>query len=266
MYLLVLYFRLIGASLRSQMQYRASFLLDTVSLFGATFLDFLSIAILFKRFEGLKNWTLWEVGFLYGLIGLAFALAGMVGRGFDAFHRDIVRGEFDKALFRPLSAFYQILASQFLLRRIGRIAQALVIFGIANAHLGIAWTLSKVAFLAFSVLGGACFFLGLMVFGATFCFWTVQSIEILNVFTHGGVEAGKYPMSIYTGWFRRFFTFIVPLAFVNYFPSLHLMDKPDPLGLSPLFQLVAPLVGPAFFGLSLLFWRIGVGHYQSTGT
>jgi ABC-2 type transport system permease protein len=73
-------------------------------------------------------------------------------------------------------------------------------------------------------------------------------------------------MSIYTRWFRRFFTFIVPLAFVNYFPSLYLMDKPDPLGLSPVFQLVAPLVGPLFLALSLLFWRIGVQHYQSTGT
>ena len=266
MYLLALYFRLIGASLRSQMQYRASFLLDTLSLFGVTFLDFLSIAILFKRFEGLKGWTLWEVGFLYSLINLAFALAVMVGRGFDTFHRDIVRGEFDKVLFRPLSAFYQVLASQFQLRRIGRMAQALVIFGMANAHLDIAWTLSKVAFLALCVLGGMCFFLGLIILGATFCFWTVQSIEILNVFTHGGVEAGNYPMSIYTGWFRRFFTFVVPLAFVNYFPSLYLMGKPDPLGLSPIFQLVAPLVGPAFLGLSLLFWRFGVRHYQSTGT
>ena len=266
MYLLTLYFRLIGASLRSQMQYRVSFLLDTLALFGATFLDFFSIALLFSRFEGLRDWTLWEVGFLYSLINLAFAFAVMVGRGFDAFNRDIVRGEFDKVLFRPLSPFFQVLGSQFQLRRLGRIAQALIIFGIAHAHLGISWTPSKAAFLVLSVLGGACFFLGLMVLGATFCFWTVQSIEILNVFTHGGVEAGNYPMSIYTGWFRRFFTYIVPLAFVSYFPSLHLMGKPDPLGLSPLFQFIAPLVGPIFLGLSLIFWRIGVKHYQSTGT
>jgi len=266
MHLLALYLHLIGASLRSQMQYRVSFLLDTLALFGVTFLDFFSIALLFRRFEGLRDWTLWEVGFLYSLINLAFALAEMVGRGFDAFHRDIVRGGFDKVLFRPLSPFYQILGSQFQLRRIGRIIQALIIFGIAHAHLGIAWTPSKAAFLVLSLLGGTCFFLGLMVFGATFCFWTVQSIEILNIFTHGGVEAGNYPMSIYRGWFRRFFTYIVPLAFVSYFPSLHLMDKPDPLGLSPLFQFIAPLIGPAFLGLSLIFWRIGVGHYQSTGT
>ena len=183
------------------------------------------IALLFTRFKQLAGWSLWEVGFLYGMIGICFAVAEMMGRGFDVFQRNVVSGAFDTMLVRPLGTFYQVFAHEFLLRRIGRITQALVVLLIANSQLDISWSLGKVGFLLVSLVSGTCFFIGLFVIGATSCFWTVQSIEIINIFTNGGVFMGSYPFSIYRWWFRHFFTFIIPLACVNYFPSLFLLEK-----------------------------------------
>jgi ABC-2 type transport system permease protein len=40
----------------------------------------------------------------------------------------------------------------------------------------------------------------------------------------------QYPIDVYAAWFRRFLGYVVPLAFVCYFPALYLLDKPDPLG------------------------------------
>ena len=149
----------------------------------------------------------------------------MVGRGFDVFQRNVVRGGFDTMLVRPLGTFYQVFAHEFLLRRVGRIAQAVVVLLIANSQLTIPWSFAKVGYLFVTLMSGTCFFIGIFVIGATSCFWTVQSIEIINIFTNGGVFMGSYPFSIYRWWFRHFFTFVIPLACVNYFPSLFLLGK-----------------------------------------
>ena len=104
-----------------------------------------------------------------------------------------------------------------------------------------------------------------MVIGTTLYFWTVQSIEFINIFTHGGNETGNFPISIYKDWFRRLFTFVVPLAFVNYFPTLHLLDKADPHSTPAVLALISPIIEVVFLAVSSRVWRFGVSHYQSTG-
>ena len=72
------------------------------------------------------------------------------------------------------------------------------------------------------------------VVGGCISFWTTEGGEFTNAFTYGGNFMSQYPVDIFSGWMRRFLAYLVPLAFVCYFPALYLLDKPDPLGL-PLF-------------------------------
>ncbi len=260
-----LYFHFVLARIRTQTAYRTSFLLDVASNFLITALDFSMIWLIFERFGNLADWSMWQVGFLYGIISISFGLSNMVGRGFDLFQDEIRLGTFDDKLIRPYSTFYLILVHQFDLKRLGKIGQGLIFFLMANAKLSMSWSIGKVIFLLATIVGGTCFFIGLMVVGATLCFWTVQSIEFINIFTHGGNEAGNFPISIYKDWFRRLFTFVIPLAFVNYFPTLYLLDKADPHGAPAILALISPLVGIVFLTVSSQIWRFGVSHYQSTG-
>ena len=110
------------------------------------------------------------------------------------------------------------------------------------------------------------FFYGLVILGAVMSFWTTESLEIMNTLTYGGVETAQYPMAIYQKYFQRFFTFVVPLAMVTYFPIVAILDIPDPLGTTRTMQTLAPTAGFVFFGATLLMWRVGVRHYTSTGS
>ena len=60
--------------------------------------------------------------------------------------------------------------------------------------------------------------MGLFSVQATMSIWTVQTLEVWAAATYGGVQASQYPLSIYDRWFRRFFTFLIPLAAASYFP------------------------------------------------
>jgi len=267
MNVLRLYFRLIVTSMKAQMQYPASFLMVSAGQFGATIIEFIGIWALFARFHGLAHWRLGEVALFYGTVNIAFALADAVARGFDVFGAQFVKtGNFDRVLLRPRSAALQIFGFEFRLTRVGRFLQGVIVLGVAAHLLKLNWNLLDFALIVFTITGGIALFTGLVVLQATLSFWTVESLEITNTLTYGGVAAAQYPLEIYASWFRQFFTFVVPLACIAYFPVVGLLHKPDPLGAPDWFLYGSPLAAFLFLGVSFVAWRHGVRHYTSTGT
>jgi ABC-2 type transport system permease protein len=265
---LVTYFKLISIQLRSQLQYRASFLFDIFTSGLTTFIWFLSLALIFQRFDRLGGWSLGEVAFLYGIVEMAFGTMDMVFSGFDPSHfgEKVRLGTFDQILLRPVNLTLQVLGSQFLIRRIGRIFQGVAVFAFSLALIQVEWTLGKLIYLPIVFTGLVAFFGGLFVIGATVTFWTVQPIELMNIFTYGGSEMMSYPMHIYKRWMQTFFTYIVPAIFLNYLPALYFLDKPNPTDLPEFTQFLSPLAGFGTLFIALQFWRFGVRNYQSTGT
>ncbi len=263
---LALYTHYVSISLRSQMQYRVSFILGTIGQLLGTAVEFIGILALFDRFGSLSQWSLAEVAFFYGLVNVAFAVTDMLSRGFDHVG-DLVRtGEFDRMLLRPRSTVLQLIGQEFTLKRFGRFFQGGGVLLWSALYLDIAWSPAVVALTAVTVICGACFFLGLFINIGTLSFWTTETLELMNVLTYGGIEASKYPLAIYRTWFRRFFTLVIPMGCVTYFPILAILGRPDPLGTSLAFQYTAPLFGLLYFVLSLFIWRLGLRHYRSTGS
>jgi len=266
MYYLKLYFVLIGAILRAQMQYKVSFIMQVIAAFIVTFTDFIAIMFIFSKFDNIKGWTLWEVGLLYGMTSVSFSIAEMVARGFDMFSRMVRLGDFDRLLLRPAGIFIQLITSEFDLRKIGRISQGLMVLIVAWVKLGIGFGLIKLIFLLAALTNGILFYMALLIAGAAICFWSVESTELPNMFTYGGVESTSYPIPIYRRWFRNILIFVIPLAFVNYFPALFILSKPDPLGLPYFMRFIFPLASAVVMIPALKFWNFGVKHYQSTGS
>jgi ABC-2 type transport system permease protein len=265
-YLMRLYFRLIGAQIRSEMQYRASLIAETIGAFLITALDFVAIVILLGRFQGIGGWTLAEVAFLYGASTISFSIAELNAGGYDYFDQIVVRGEFDRLLIRPLGLLFQMFTEAWPLRRFGRLAQGAIAFGFAMIMLRPAWGPLDWAFLAAMIGGGSLFFLAIFIIGSTACFWSPQTSELTNIFSYGGQFMLSYPLSIYERWMREFFTFIIPMAFINYYPALYLLGKRDPFGMPSWLALLSPFVAVAVFAVALTIWRFGVRHYQSTGS
>ena len=263
---LKLYSRYIGISIRAQMQYRASFLMATVGQLVITFVEFLGIWALFDRFGSIDEWTLPEVAMFYGIVHISFALAESIARGFDIFPGMVKSGDFDRILLRPRSTVFQIIATELQLMRIGRLLQGLAVLIWAGMNLDIDWNVAKVILTIGSVFGGVAVFSGFFVLQATLSFWTIDTLEIMNTITYGGVEAAQFPLSIYRTWFRNFLTFIVPLALINYFPALAILERPDPFGTPVFIMWIAPLLGFVFFFITLQFWKFGERHYTSTGS
>ena len=178
------------------------------------------------------------------MIEITFAFGHALSRGLDTFPSMVAGGDFDRVLVRPRSAVLQLLGRDLAVRRLGRVVQGLAVLIWSASALGIDWSPARVLLLLAAIAGGFCLFVGLWVILATIAFWTIEPLEIMNAFTDGGAYAAQYPMTIYRDWFRRFFTFVVPLACANYLPGLALMGKPDPLGTPLWAQWLPPWPAP----------------------
>lgn len=261
-----LYRYFVGSRLRSQMQYRASFMTMMIVTGVGISVELVAIVILLNRFGDLAGWGVGEVALLYGLASVSFGLAELAGAGFDAFPTTIRRGEFDQILLRPIGTFTQVLAADFQLRRLGRIIQGIVALVLASSWAAIDWSLPKVLLLGVTLFSGMVMFIALFVFGAALCFWTVESIEVINSVTDGGNVLSSYPLTIYHELMQRVFTFIIPLAFVSYIPAVYLLDRPEADDWPRWLPLLSPLAATLLALTATGAWTVGVRHYRSTGS
>ena len=260
-----MYLRLIGARARSQLEYRASLALQIVASALLTLLDFVMILVLFENVQELDGWTVQQVALLYGIAGIAFALSDLVVGHLDLFPQMIRDGTFDQILVRPLPSLLQVVASDFSLRRLGKILQAVVVLVVALAAVNVDWTAGRALMVPLAVLRGVLIYTGVWIGLATIAFWIVDAIEFVNAFTYGGSFLSAYPITIFGRWLRNLVLFVIPIAFVAYLPALYILDKPDELGLPDALQYASPFVAVLTVLVSRLVWENAVRHYRSAG-
>lgn len=258
-----LYMRYLMIHLKSVMEYKTSFILTAIGQGITTLTSFLAMYFLFNRFGNIKGYTFDEVLLCFSTIFIAFALAECFGRGFDNFSSIISNGEFDRIMVRPRNEILQVMGTKIELTRIGRLLQGIVVLIYALYRSTVNWDLMKAVSLTLMILGGVALFFGIFMIGAALSFFTIEGLEIINIFTDGGREIAQYPLDIYKKGVLKFFTFVVPIAFINYYPFIYIIDK---VPKNKILYALSPILAILFLIPSYGVWRLGVKHYKSTGS
>lgn len=261
-----IYRRLLGARVRADFQYRTSFLLLLGGQMLVTATEVTSIAVIFGQVDTLAGWTVVEVALLYGLSGLAFAIAELFASQAGLVSRHVKAGTFDQFLIRPLGALLQLSAMEFALRRLGRCLPPALVLAIALPALDVDWTLDALLLLPVALASGVAIYGAIWLLTSAVAFWTVETQEIANSFTYGGSTLNSYPIDLFGGVLRRIVVFVVPLAFVAYLPASELLGKPLPFGLPPGTGWAAPVVAAVLVAAAGGVWRLAIRHYRSTGS
>lgn len=247
--------------LKTSLEYKVSFILTLIAQLINIFASIFVIFSLFNKFGILKDFSLNECLLALSIVDLGYYYAEFIFRGFDSFARQIVKGSFDILLIRPENIYLQILGSEMEVTKISRLVATLGVFIYAVIINNINFTFIKIITLIIAILGSLFTFASLMVIGAGICFYTIEGLEIVNIFTCGSRELGEYPMGIYDKKLKRIFTFIIPLACVNYYPILYILGRSDNIlfAFMPLFTIVIII-------FSILFFNHSLKHYQSSGS
>jgi ABC-2 type transport system permease protein len=261
-----MYWLLIVMWIRSSLAYPASFALITVGFALITGLDFVAVLLMFSHIDTFGGFDLAQMALLYGTAAMALGLADLAIGEVEKVGTRIRTGEVDVWLVRPVSAFVQAAADKFALRRIGKPLQATVVLVLALTALEVDWTVAKAVVLVVSMVSGSVIFGSLFVLGGAFQFLALDSAQVANSFTYGGQQLTQYPLSIFGKELVRAATFVIPLAFVNYYPVLFVLGKPTPPGMPSWIGLLSPAVAGLMAGITALAWRGAIRRYRSTGS
>ena len=260
------YRRLVGARIRADWQYRTSFVFFLFGQMVSSLADLGAVAVIFANVDALAGWSGEEVVFLYAASGVSFGLGDMFLSQVEMASVHIKAGTFDKFLIRPMGPLWQLSASEFALRRVGRVLQPLATLGIVLAVVDVEWKPTNIALVPLVIVCGFVIFGGIWVITSSIAFWTVETQEVASSFTYGGNQLTSYPIDVLGRWLRRMAVFVVPLASVAYLPACALFDKPMPFDLPRWVAWSGPAVALIVALTARVVWTEALRHYRSTGS
>lgn len=256
-----LYRVLIKQFFKTLLQSKVDFLMG---LFGFFFTQVLGIAFLYLIFDKIPNlngWTLSQLIFIYGF--------AQIPRGIDHLFTDniwlvawrmVVNGDFDRYMLRPMNVFFQIICEKLQPDAVGEllIGTILIIMSLSKGIV-IVDGMHIVMFIV-SVIAGAVIYTSIKLLFASLSFWIKRSGPFLQV-AYEMADFAKYPVEIYSKPIQFILTFVIPFAFVAYFPASYFLIQKSALTTIGIECLIAVILSILAYSI----FKIGISKYESAG-
>lgn len=258
-----MYYKLIRISMKSRLQYRADFFIGIANVFVLNGVNLALIGILLHRFHSLHGWNIWDMFFLYSLFMIGHSIYSLLFWHFNAIDDFITKGTFDQFLLRPLSPLIQFLGREIQPFGFGDVAVGVITFAIAFQHEGLHWPLWKWLYLILAIASGTAVEMAIRWAIAASAFWFGRSVGFTIIANRLNLLVQQYPIDVFGNWFRLAVT-VIPVAFMNYYPSLVLLGKSN--GIGSWLGLLSPVTAVLAVFAAWLIWRQGLKVYTSSGS
>lgn len=248
--------------IKTRLAYRVDFLVDTLAVSFALLVQLAVLGVLFSKVESLQGWTYHQVLFIYGFSLVPLGIFNLTSLNLYRFSdRFIIQGKFDRVLLRPVSTLGQVLCESFNISGLNEIIIGTAVMIYAGAKMQI--ELEPLDILAVLLLGpsASLVYTGVFLALTAVSFWFEDRMGLAPP-VYNMIRFARYPITIFGAPVRFFLTFILPFAWVAFYPATWFLGS---LEFSRLAMLT-PLVGLVVFGGSVMIWRAGVKNYSSTGS
>jgi len=111
------------------------------------------------------------------------------------------------------------------------------------------------------LLTSSFFMIAITNISAATCFWMINTGVIMMTISQLK-DYARYPVTIFSKIFRLFFTFVIPISFISYYPSLMFLNP----NATPVLTWLSPIIGIAFLIGSYILWMKGASEYSGTGS
>ena len=243
------------------LQSKVDFLIGLVGFFLTQVMGIVFLYLVFGQIPDLKGWTLDQLIFIYGF--------AQIPRGIDHLFTDnlwmvswwlVIDGEFDRYMLRPMNVFFQVICEKLQPDALGELLIGCILV-VRSLNKGILVVDAvHVAWFFVSVIAGAFIYTAVKLFFSAIAFWVKQSGPFLQV-AYEMADFAKYPTEIYGKVIRFLITWVVPFAFVAYFPASVFLGKRQAFGTIGAECVIAAVA----FAAAYWFFQYGTRRYESAG-
>lgn len=255
-----LYISFITASIKEMLIYRLDCIVGILSQTLTQVVEIIFIWIVFQNTSNLAGWSYEQILLLYGITLMSVSVCSFL---FDATYDlgpvFIREGEFDKLLLRPVHPLISVLGSSKDFVSFGYLVIGLIITIMMFTKLAIPITFWLIIKLLFFIIIGGLILGGIETIFSVAAFWTYRSNEVVWTF-YRVYTLTQYPIDIYSGFVKILITFILPFAFVAYYPTM------DYLGFNKYMIWLSPVVAIIIWIIAIGVWNWALKKYRSTGT
>jgi ABC-2 type transport system permease protein len=226
--------------------------------------QYLLIWATMRMFNTMNGWSLYEVTFIYSVNLLSYALGNVFIRPFWNFDNLIIRGGLDDYLVRPVNPLFHLLTREWQFNYLGHFIIGTAVMKVVMGKMSIIWTSYKIILLFIMIIGGALIQAAITVIPSCAAFWTNRSQNIARM-VRGFRDVINYPISIYPRFIGLILTFVMPYAWVNYYPALTMLGK-DTNSLMNIMPYITLIIGVGLTLVSYIIWNLGLRSYNSSGS
>ena len=254
-----LYLSFAKASLKEMLVYRFDCIVGIISQLITQVVEIIFIWIVFQNTENLAEWNFKQILLLYGITLLSIGIADFCFDSlYDIGSEYIKNGEFDKILLRPVHPLISIIGSSKTFTSLGYFGLGLVLVIIMLVQLEIPITFLLILKILFFSVVGALITGAIMTILSISSFWTYRSNEVIWSAVRTYTFA-QYPIDIYNKFIKILITFILPFAFVAYYPTMSY------LGFNNYMIYLSPVVAIILWVIAVKVWNLALNKYRSTG-
>ncbi len=260
MKLIGMYFKM---SLKKSLQYRLNFIIACISIAPIHLIQMIFSWFIAKKFDGFGTWSGWNLIFLYGVMLTSYSIAQVFFRTLRYIENQVISGTLDKYFVKPQPVLYGIIFNNLSIIEIFcQLLPSVIVLIIACFYNQINWTVLKILVLAGAIMGGAFIQMAIFLLIGCVSFWTVRSSKLEDIF-FAFKDFLNYPLYVYGKKVVAFLTYIFPLAFINYYPSLYILERED---VGNILNFMTIPVAVILSGTAMYVWRISLEHYNSAGS
>ncbi|MDR0986319.1 MAG: ABC-2 family transporter protein, partial [Ruminococcus sp.] len=214
-----LYLKYLKTISKSWFQYRFDAVLRSSTVFLREAAGIITIYLTLLTFDSIGGWNLYELMFLFSFLFLTYGILVMFCTGLRDFQGIVYSGDLDRFLMRPRSVLFQVVAANAdMFAAVGHGGLGVVLLILSANRVNIVWSAVNIFYLFVTVISGVIIQASIFLFVAALSFWVIKTDNLLNAVFYNPRKFAGYPINIFPRWIQDILIFVLPFAFVNYFP------------------------------------------------
>lgn len=253
-------------TIKSWFQYRLDACIRSLAVLLREATGAIVIYLTLLTFGEINGWSTYELLLLFSFVYITYGMLIVFFTGFRDFEHIVNSGQFDRLLLRPRGLLFQVIASNVdWFATIGHGGLGVILFIFSTVKLNIEWNLIKIFYCILSIVGGVLIQGAIFLIVATLSFYFIKTGNIKTLFYSNIRRFANYPISIFPKFIQYIMTYVVPFAFVNYFPACFLINKNISKDYGNIYLYMSPIVGIIMYIFAYCFWKYSIKYYKSTG-
>lgn len=255
-----LYFMFLKQNIKVMLEYRLDFIIGFFSTLMEQFVSLGFIWVIFNNIRIIKGWDFYEIVLVYSFLTICISVESIFMENVWMLGEVYIRsGRWDTIMVRPVNPLYHLICDRMNKDGFGSLVIGFFLMASSIDKLQIEIGGFEIFMIIVFLLSGVLIFSSISIAMSTTAFYFVNNIALMwGVYQLN--EFALYPIDIFNRAIRIIISFVVPYAFVSYYPASYILKKP-----MMHMSLYAPFLSCIMFYVSIRIWHYGLKSYSSAG-